>query len=149
MKRTVVAGIGNVFLGDDGFGVAVAQRLASEPLPESVRVIDAGIRGVHLAYDLMEGVDRAILVDAWRSGQPPGTITVLEPEIDPSRGTGVDAHVMDPSTVLATLATLGGGPAEVLLVACEPLTTEEGMGLSGPVAAAVEPAARLVSELVS
>ena len=78
----LVAGIGNIFLGDDGFGVEVAQRLADRPMPEGVQVADFGIRGVHLAYELLDGYDALVLVDAVPMGEPPGTVAVIEPELD-------------------------------------------------------------------
>jgi hydrogenase maturation protease len=110
--HTLVAGIGNVFLSDDAFGVEVAQRLAERPLPEGVRAEDYGIRGIHLAYELLEGYDTLVLIDAVPIGQPPGTLAVIEPEVDEDPGAPdlglVDAHTMSPDVVLATLARLGG-----------------------------------------
>jgi hydrogenase maturation protease len=148
----LVAGVGNVFLGDDGFGVAVAERLAGEPLPDGVRVEDFGIRGVHLAYELLNGYDLAILVDAAPRGGAPGTVYVIEPEQGASAGAWpvppIDGHGMHPEAVLALLETLGGEVDRVLVVGCEPAEVEERMGLSAPVAAAVGPAAAMVRELV-
>ena len=151
--RTVVAGIGNIFLGDDAFGVELARRLGSEQLPEGVTVTDYGIRGMHLAYDLLEiAPDTTILLDAVSRGAEPGTVFVLEigPEhvvdIEP---TAVDAHGMAPDAVLGLLDNLGGNPGRTLLVGCEPANTEEGIGLSPTVSAAVENAVGVVLDLLT
>ncbi|MEV7010950.1 hydrogenase maturation protease [Streptosporangium sp. NPDC051022] len=147
--RILVAGIGNLFLGDDGFGVAVARRLAGRGLPEGVVVNDFGIRGVHLAYELTGGGhDLTILVDAVSRGGPPGTLYVIEPAAAEGPVPFLDAHAMTPETVLALAGTLGGVNGGVLLVGCEPADLSPGMELSGPVARAVGPAAGLVLELV-
>src|SRR6202035_5549577 len=106
----LVAGIGNVFLSDDAFGVEVATRLAARPVPPGVRVADFGIRGVHLAYELLDGYDGLILIDAVPMGEPPGTVAVIETHpsgglaLDSDTETVVDAHNMGPEVVLATLA---------------------------------------------
>jgi len=155
--RVLVAGIGNIFLSDDGFGSAVAARLAAEPWPEGVRVGDFGIRGVHLAYELLDGYDALVLVDAMATGEAPGALTVLEPTVESAEDAApplpslaaFDAHGMDPATVLRLLADLGGQVRSIVVVGCEPASLEEGMGLSEPVARAVEPATVLVRELVS
>ena len=145
----LVAGIGNIFLGDDGFGTEVARRLlagaAGDP---AVKVVDFGIRGLHLTYELLEGYDVLILVDSLERGDPPGTITVLE--VDPvSDGGGIpDAHDMNPQNVLDLLADFGGHVGRVLVVGCEVANVDEGIGLSPPVAAAVEEAIRVVQELI-
>ena len=126
--KVLVAGVGNVFLGDDGFGVEVARRLATESLPDWVRVGDFGIRGVHLAYELLEGYEAAILVDAAPRGEAPGTVYVIEPDLDGEPdpavedGTGVlvDAHGMEPDAVFALLKALGGDIPKLLVVGCEP-----------------------------
>ncbi len=147
--KVLVAGVGNVFLGDDGFGVEVARRLAGEDLPDGVRVADFGIRGVHLAYELLDGYDTAILVDAAPRGGSPGTLYVIEPEQGPAEEVGIiDAHGMEPVAVLALLSTLGGEVRRVLVVGCEPADVDERMGLSEPVAGAVDGAIRLVRELL-
>jgi hydrogenase maturation protease len=148
VSRTLVAGIGNIFFRDDAFGVEVAGRLVGRPLPEGVRVEDFGIRGVHLAYELLEGYDTLVLVDALSTGEEPGTVSVFEPSLDDLPGAAMDAHTMDPGTVLATLAGLGGRVERVLIVGCEPAAVDEGMGLSAPVAAAVDVAAQTVMDLV-
>lgn len=150
---TMVAGIGNIFLGDDAFGVELARRLGNEALPEGVRVADYGIRGMHLAYDLLEmAPDTTILLDAVARGGEPGTVYVLEirpgdvPDIQPS---AVDAHGMAPDAVLALLDNLGGSAGRTLLVGCEPANTEEGIGLSTTVAAAVDKAVGVVLDLLT
>jgi hydrogenase maturation protease len=148
---TLIAGIGNIFLGDDGFGVEVVRRLATVTLPADVRVRDFGIRGIHLAYELLDGnYDRTILVDAAPRGGKPGTLYVIEPEFrEREISTPADAHAMDAGAVFAALKTLGGTPGYVRIVGCEPASIEEGMELSAPVAAAVDAAVQLVRDLVT
>lgn len=147
--RVLVGGVGNVFLGDDGFGVAVAERLRDLHGRDGVEVVDFGIRGIDLAYALAD-YDAAILVDTVARGGAPGTLYVLEPE-QPAGTAGVAMHGMTPQRVLQWLPP-AQAPRLLRLVGCEPATFgEEGVGqegLSAPVAAAVEPAARLVHELV-
>ncbi|MEN3534750.1 hydrogenase maturation protease [Microbispora sp. ZYX-F-249] len=148
-RRTLVAGVGNVFLGDDGFGVAVARHLAATGVPAGVEVGDFGIRGIHLAYELTSGYDLAILVDAVPAGRAPGTLYVLEPASPEPAPALVDAHAMTPDAVLTLASGLDlprGG--RVLLVGCEPADVSPGMDLSPPVAAAVPEAAVLVLELI-
>ena len=159
--RILVAGIGNVFLGDDGFGVEVSHRLANLALPDGVRVEDYGIRGIHLAYDLLEGYDALVLVDAVPMGEPPGTLAVIEPEpaigrptVSSSNADGgsvvaVDAHAMSPDIVLATLTRLGGSVDRIVIVGCQPGNLDEGMGLSPAVQAAVTAAVDLCLEVVA
>jgi hydrogenase maturation protease len=148
-RRVLVAGVGNVFLGDDGFGVEVARRLAAEDLPGWVEVADFGIGGVHLAYQLLEGYDTAILVDAVPRGGEPGTVYVIQPSVDgPPGGAVMDAHGMQPEAVLALLSALGGDVERVLVVGCEPADTGERIGLSEPVARAVDRAIATVRELI-
>jgi hydrogenase maturation protease len=150
--RVLVAGIGNVFLGDDGFGVALAQRLAARELPDGVEVVDYGIRGMDLAYALAE-YDLAILVDATPRGAEPGTLYVIEPSVEDADG--FDAHGMDPVKVLALARTLGAAPPRTLVLGCEPLTRMTGdedeivAELSEPVRAALDEAERLVEELIT
>jgi hydrogenase maturation protease len=156
--RVLVAGIGNVFLGDDGFGVEVAGQLDGTSLPCTVDVADYGIRGVHLAYDLLSGRYRTlIMIDAAPVDGPPGTLAVLEiPQTDadvqacapePLGQPAMDGHGMTPLAVLSLLRALGGVVERVLVVACRPAVIEERMGLSDSVAAAVSEAVRLVTEL--
>jgi hydrogenase maturation protease len=153
--RAMVAGIGNVFLGDDGFGVAVAQRLAGREVPDGVRVADVGIRGLHLAYDLLDGCELLVLVDAVPLGAAPGTVAVIEVDPDDAALPGqdpvgsLDAHSMSPVSVLGTLRAMGGRVGRVLVVGCEPATLEEGIGLSPAVAAAVDRAAEVVVEVLA
>ena len=146
---TLVAGVGNVFFGDDGFGVEVARKLQSEKLPEDVRVADYGIRGVHLAYQLLDGYDTLVLIDAVSRGDPPGTVSLIEPRLAGAAETWMDSHGMDPGAVLALVRQLGGQLGRVLLVGCEAAEICERMGLSEPVQRAVDEAARLVRRLVS
>lgn len=156
--RVLVAGIGNVFLGDDGFGVEVAQRLLRRGgLPEHVEVADIGIRGVHLAYQLLDGYAGLLLVDAIHRDGPPGTLYRLEHTYDgpPQRaGIQVDGHDMSPDVVLGLLRELAAATdvdspvGRVLVLGCEPAATDEGIGLSAAVTAAVEPALVVVDELV-
>ncbi len=146
--KTLVAGIGNIFNRDDGFGSEVAQRLVERPFPDDVRVEDYGIRGVHLALDLLEGYDLLVLVDALAGAEAPGTLRLLEPDLDAEAGQ-LDAHLMDPQAVLAMVAGLGGEVGRVLVVGCQPADLEEGIGLTAPVAAAVEPAVRMVENLIA
>jgi hydrogenase maturation protease len=149
MSRVLVAGVGNMFLGDDGFGPAAARRLAGEPLPDGVRVVDYGIRGMHLAYDLLDGYDLLVLLDAVPRGGEPGDIVVLEVgEADLGDG-DFDAHGMEPGSMLASLGPLGGRLPRTLVVGCEPASTEEGIGLSPPVEAAVDRAVARVAALLS
>ncbi len=153
-RRVLVAGIGNIFLSDDGFGVEVANALSARPLPQGCRVADFGIRGVHLAYELLDGYDALVLVDAVPMGEAPGTLAVIEPEADGSDAavdgsSVVDAHSMSPDVVLATLERLGGILDRIFVVGCQPADLDEGIGLSPDVAAAVVPAAELCVELVA
>jgi hydrogenase maturation protease len=146
---TLIAGIGNIFNSDDGFGCEVAQRLAGRPMPDDVRVVDYGIRGVHLALDLLEGYDLVVLVDALSGDDVPGTVCLLEPHPGTEDAEPLDAHRMDPQAVLAMVAELGGEIGRVLVVGCQPAELGEGIGLSPPVAAAVAPAVRMVEDLIA
>jgi hydrogenase maturation protease len=149
--RILVAGIGNVFRTDDGFGCEVAGRLAAHSWPDGVRVVDYGIRGLHLAYDLLEHWDAVVMVDALPDRGAVGSVVVVEVGPD-DRGADpqIDAHGMDPATVLASLAALGGAPPErTLVVGCQIGDTGDGMGLTPCVAAAVDEAVRTVQHLVT
>ena len=148
-RRVLIAGVGNVFLGDDGFGVEVVRRLAGRELPEGVEVADFGIRGMDLAYALQDGYEVVIFVDAVPRGERPGTVYLLEPEIEEDGEVVLDPHGMDPVKVIKL------GPARTLVVGCEPQVVVSGedfedmlMELSEPVRAAVEEAANLVESLV-
>ncbi len=151
----LVAGIGNVFQRDDAFGVEVAARLVRCPVPDDVRVEDFGIRGAHLAYELLEGYRALVIIDAVPMGEPPGTLVVMEPVVAgpagdfPADAPAVDAHTMSPDVVLATLARLGGSVERVLIVGCQPADLSEGMGLTAPVAAALDDAVELCLELLT
>jgi hydrogenase maturation protease len=148
--RTLVAGVGNIFLGDDGFGVEVVRRMAGDTFPAGVKVADFGIRGVHLAYELLEGYKTTILVDATHRGGVPGTVYVIEPDLESiPAGVVMDAHSLDPATVFGMLHALGGAAQDVLVVGCEPATIDDGIGLSEPVERAVDEAVRIVRELVA
>ena len=152
--RVLVAGIGNIFLSDDGFGVEVAQRLRRRPPRDDVRIEDFGIRGVHLAYELLDGYDALVLVDVSRQGGDPGTLYVMEvPEEEVEAGIEdgqvLNPHGMDPQTVLRFVKTLGAWPGKVVVVACEPTVVgEQGIGLSEEVERAVGGAADLVAETI-
>jgi hydrogenase maturation protease len=159
--RMLIAGVGNIFLGDDGFGPEVAKQLAAVSLPGWVRVADYGTSGMHLAYDLADGYDAAILIDAAPRGEKPGTVSVLdvaaEHRTDDGPGGGTlgasrlfDAHGMQPDVVLGMLDMLGGaGPARILVVGCEPASVDYGMELSEPVAGAVSEAVQVVLDLIA
>ncbi|MEU1277983.1 hydrogenase maturation protease [Streptomyces sp. NPDC005805] len=154
--RTLVAGIGNIFLGDDGFGVETVRRLAAGPLPAHVEAVDIGVRGVHLAYQLLDGYDTVVLVDATARGGAPGTLYLIEDAtVDAAAQEAVvDGHRMSPDAVLALLGALCAGtggtpPRRILVVGCEPACLEEGIGLSDPVRDAVPEALRTLRDLVT
>lgn len=147
MHGVLVAGVGNVFVGDDGFGPEVARALLRSPSPQGVRVVDYGIGGIHLAYDLLHGYDLLVLVDTVSRGEPPGTVFVMELDPD-TAGDGLDAHSMDPARMFASLRILGGTPPPTILVGCEPGDVIAGIGLSPAVAGAVEVAVSAVYELL-
>jgi hydrogenase maturation protease len=154
--RILIAGIGNIFLGDDAFGCEVARRLATRELPPDVRLVDFGIRGFDLAYALLDGYEVTIFIDATPRGEAPGTLYTIKPdlaqldEID-AEGMMVETHGMNPLKVLSMVKSMGGEFKRILLVGCEPapLESEEGyMGLSEPVEAAVDEAVEVVQSLV-
>ena len=165
MTSILVAGVGNIFLGDDGFGVEVVRRLherRSDAWPPDVRVIDYGIRGIDLYYALLDGVDLAVLVDATHRDGPPGTLYVIEPSA-PNTNAGftgdaspvlLSAHDLDPAKVLQAVQAMGGEVGRIVLVGCEPdsLGTEDGqegrMGLSAPVGAAVQEAVDTIETMI-
>ena len=146
--RVLVAGIGNIFLSDDGFGSEAARQVSVTPLPTCVSVIDYGIRGMHLAYDLLDGYEALIILDAAPRGGRPGDVVVIE--VGPGDlGHGqLDAHGMEPTAVLASLGSLGGSLPRTFVVGCEPADVSEGMGLSPPVAAAAARTADIVTTLL-
>jgi hydrogenase maturation protease len=154
--RILIAGIGNIFLGDDAFGSEVARRLLGRELPDEVRVVDFGIRGFDLTYALLDGYGVTILVDATPRGGEPGTIYTIEPDLNDlddvdTGGAMVETHGMNPMRVLSMVKSMGGEFKRILLVGCEPapLESEDGhMGLSEPVEAAVDEAVKLIESLV-
>ena len=163
LKRVLIACIGNIFLGDDGFGVEVARRLMDRHYPEGVQVVDFGIRGMDLAYSLLDKYDALVLVDAIARGGQPGTLYLIEPDLTdmtPEKGgeagrIALDTHSMDPVKVLAYARALGAQPIYTLLVGCEPASlggdepyTEMQMGLSEPVQAAVDEAIKMIDSVV-
>lgn len=162
-KRILIACIGNIFLGDDSFGVEVAQRLLRRQYPRGVQIVDFGIRGMELAYTLLEEYDTLILVDAVPRGGAPGTLYLIEPDLSgmsPEKGVvagriALDNHSMDPVKVLAFARALGAKPVHTLLVGCEPSAPGEGgdysemqMGLSEPVRLAVDEAVKMIDSLI-
>ncbi len=153
--QILIAGIGNIFLGDDGFGVEVVKRLSAQTFPASVRIIDFGIRGFDLMYALHDGYETTVLVDAYPHGQQPGTVSLVEPDLskldEPQEGM-VETHGMNPLNVLRMAKSMNGGLKKILLVGCEPATLggEEGaMGLSEPVEAAVDEAVKMICSLTA
>ncbi|MFN0280567.1 MAG: hydrogenase maturation protease [Kineosporiaceae bacterium] len=159
--RVLVAGVGNIFRGDDGFGPAVVEWLhrdAVGPWPDGVVVRDYGIRGVHLAYDLLDGYDDVVFVDTMHRGGEPGTVYVVEPALDACRAGAVqgsmvapslDAHDLAPEAVLALVPDLGGSLGRVTVVGCEPVSLADGIGLSPAVSEQVPSAGRIVRGLVA
>jgi hydrogenase maturation protease len=149
--RTLIAGIGNIFLGDDAFGVEVAKRLAMRPLPAHVRVVDFGIRGVDLTYALLEDYQSIILVDAVQRGGKPGTLYTIEPLLE---NTGsMQTHEMAPAKALAAAKTMGASLANVIIIGCEAesfgMDDEPQVELSPAVAAAVDEAVKMIEDMVS
>ena len=151
----LIAGIGNIFQGDDAFGCEVARRLAARSLPGSARVVDFGIRGIDLTYALLDNPDLTIFIDATPQGGRPGTLYTMEPDlksIEQSSVEMLDTHSMQPLRVLRMVKMMGGRLGRILLVGCEPgdLGGEEGrMGLTAAVESVVEEAADIVESLVS
>ena len=154
--RILVAGIGNIFLGDDGFGVEVVKQLAERELPEGVEVRDFGIRGMDLAYALMDPYEAVIFVDATPRGEEPGTVYLIEAEVPEEGEVALDTHGMDPVKVIRLARVLGGEIPRTLVVGCEPKVVLSGeayddmlMELSEPVRAAVPEAVKMVESLVA
>lgn len=155
-RRVLIAGIGNIFLGDDGFGVEVARRLAGREFPEGVDVVDFGIRGMDLAYALHDDYKLVVFVDATPRGGEPGTVYLIEPEVEDDGRASLDTHGMDPVKVIKLARALGARPTRTLVVGCEPQVVLGGedyddmlMELSPPVSAAVDEAVALVESLVA
>jgi hydrogenase maturation protease len=156
VARILIAGIGNIFLGDDAFGCEVARQLYQRPWPESVRIVDFGIRGLDLTYALLENYDLVIFIDALRRGNAPGTLYTFEPDLEEldaldNSATMVETHDMNPLRVLSIARRMGATFGAIRLIGCEPETfgPEEGfMGLSAPVVASIAPATKMVESLV-
>jgi hydrogenase maturation protease len=154
-KQILVAGVGNAWLQDDAFGGEVARRMEAEGVPSGVTVMDFGTGGLDLAYEVMRGYDALVILDASRHGGEPGTLYVIEPdrdEIAPEIADGemIDPHGMDPATMLRFVRATGGWPGKVVVIGCEPGEVDEvGLGLTAPVAAAVERAVELVRETIA
>jgi hydrogenase maturation protease len=146
--RVIVAGLGNIFLGDDAFGVEVARRLTGRRLPDDVRVIDVGLRSLHLGYELAETrCETLILIDCVRRGQAPGTLYVLEPDDLNDHEPVLEGHAVRPEHVQGIARRLGTQCGRILIVGCEPARFEPASELSVPVAAAADEAVRVVCEL--
>lgn len=150
--RILVAGIGNIFMGDDAFGCEVARKLAARQLPDDVHLVDYGIRGLDLMYALLENPELTIFIDATQQGGAPGTLYVIEPDLNQAGSSeAMDAHTMDPVRVLQAARTMGASLGRIVLVGCEPadLGGEQGrMGLTPPVAAALDEAVDMVENLI-
>ncbi len=150
VAQILVAGVGNAWMRDDGFGGEVIKALEARELPDGVSVLDFGTGGLNLAYEVMRGYDGLILVDASQQGEEPGTLYVMEADEESVEkgiedGEALDPHAMDPRSVLRFVRTVGGWPGKVMVIGCEPGEIDEaGMGLSEPVTAAVAPAVDLV-----
>jgi len=146
----LVAGIGNIFLGDDGFGPEVMRHVPQRLASPRVQLVDYGIRGVHLAYDLLDGCEALVFVDAIPSRGAPGTLHVFEADHESLTATaGFDAHAMDPAAVFASLNALGGTPPYTVVIGCEAANVDEGIGLSDEVAAAVPEAVRALEDVIA
>ena len=149
-SRILVAGIGNIFLGDDGFGPEVLRHVCGRLDDPGVRVTDYGIRGMHLAYDLLEEWDALVLVDAMPDRGSAGTVHIFEADHETlPAATGLDAHAMDPGAVFASLRALGGVAPRTLVVGCEVADVSDGIGLSEPVGAAIPEAVRAVESVLA
>ena len=149
-SRILVAGIGNIFLGDDGFGPEVMRHVPQRLAGPGVQLVDYGIRGMHLAYDLLDGCEALVLVDAIPSRGAPGTVHIFEADLESLTTTaGLDAHAMDPGAVFASLNALGGTPPYTVVIGCEAANVDEGIGLSDVVAAAVPEAVRALDDVLA
>jgi hydrogenase maturation protease len=154
LRSILVAGVGNAWLRDDGFGGEVARRLSERELPAGVSVMDAGTGGLDLAYEVMRGYDALVILDVSRQGGEPGTLYVMEPDEESVQagiedGEVINPHAMDPQTVLRFVKSIGAWPGKVVVIACEPAEVEQmGWGLSDQVAQALDAAVDLVVETV-
>jgi len=155
LRSILVAGVGNAWLRDDGFGGEVVRALQERELPDGVEIMDAGTGGLDLAYEVMRGYDALVILDVSRQGGDPGTLYVMEPaeeEVEGGIEDGqlINPHGMDPQTVLRFVKSIGAWPSRVVVIACEPAEVEQmGWGLSDQVAGAVARAADLVLETVN
>ena len=155
VRKILVAGIGNAWMGDDGFGSEVVKRLGEMEVPHGVAVMDFGTGGLNLAYEVMRGYDALLILDISQQGGPPGTLYVIEADAEAVHGSIEDGdtlnpHGMDPKTVLRFVKSIGAWPGKVLVIACEPDVVEEiGFKLSESVAGAIEPAVKLVLETIT
>ncbi len=147
LRSILVAGVGNAWLHDDGFGGEVARRLEQRELPPGVTVMDAGTGGLDLAYEVMRGYDALVILDVSKQGGEPGTLYVIEPDRNVAASTP-DAHRMDIQNVFGYLRMLAGEAPPITIVGCEPESVEPGMGLSTAVANSVDAAAQLVRRLI-
>jgi len=154
-KRVMIAGVGNMFMKDDGFGSAVVKKMLNKKFPEGVEVKDFGMGGLKLAYDLMKGYDGLIFLDASARGEKPGTLYMIEPDekdfsADLEKGGPIDPHGADPVTVLRFVKSIGSWPGKVIVIACEPETVNDfEIGLSMPVSTAIDAAIELVDEILN
>jgi hydrogenase maturation protease len=155
LRSILVAGVGNAWLRDDGFGGEVVRRLEQRELPAGVTVMDAGTGGLDLAYEVMRGYDALVILDVSQQDGEPGTLYVMQPEEDSVRGgiedgESINPHAMDPQTVLRFVKSIGAWPGRVIVIACEPAHVEEmGWGLSGQVSGAVDRAVELVLQTIA
>jgi hydrogenase maturation protease len=150
-RKTLIAGFGNVLLGDDGFGVEVIKRLAASDLPPHSKTLDVGIAGMHFVLQLIDGFDAVIVVDAVTRGQPPGTLYVFAPseaDLDLHSGERIDPHFAEPVRSLKLAQALGWLPEHVTVVGCEPLSCQLGMSLSVSVEAAVDAAVETIRHML-
>ncbi len=151
----MIAGVGNMFMKDDGFGGAVIKKMQHNKFPAGVEINDFGIGGLKLAYDLMKGYDGLILLDASARGEPPGTLYLIETnendfDADLENGGPIDPHGADPVTVLRFVKSIGSWPGKVLIVACEPTSVDEfEIGLSNAVNASIDKAVEMVEEIIN
>jgi hydrogenase maturation protease len=154
VRKILVAGIGNAWMGDDGFGAEVVKRLGEVELPRGVAVMDFGTGGLNLAYEVMRGYDALLILDISEQGGTPGTLYVIEADVDSVEagiedGDTLNPHGMDPKTMLRFVKSIGAWPGKVVVIACEPQTVAEiGFQLSESVAGALEPAVKLVLDTI-
>lgn len=149
--KTLVAGFGNVLLGDDGFGVEVTRRYIARGLPKATEAVEVGIGGFDLVLKLMDGFERVIIIDVVHRGADPGTVTLFSPseaETTPSRGETIDPHLAEPSRALKLARQLNILPAHITVVGCEPANCEIGVGLSPQVAAGVDRALDAIDSII-